>query len=213
MKPVSILTLRRLSQYLQLILDAQKEMQEYISATTLANATGVHMTQVRKDLASTGVVGVPKRGHKVDELALAISEFLNWNDSTEAFLVGAGNLGSALLGYRDIFETKGMKILAAFDNDPDLIGTKIHDVPVFAMEKFSNLAQRLHVHIGIVTVPPEAAQPVVDMMLDSGILAIWNFAPVQLATPEDIIVEDVDWYASLAVLSQRLAVKLMKKTE
>ncbi len=211
MKPVSILTLRRLSQYLQIILEAQKERQEYISATTLANMTGVHRTQVRKDLSSTGVVGVPKVGHKVNELALAISEFLNWNDSSEAFLVGAGNLGSAILGYREIFETKGMKILAAFDNNPDLIGTKIHDVPVFAMEKFGNLAQRLHVHIGIVTVPPEAAQPVVDMMLETGILAIWNFAPVQLVTPEDIIVEDVDLYASLAVLSQRLAVKLMKK--
>ena len=213
MKPVSILTLRRLSQYLQIILEAQKNKQEYISATVLSNLTGVHRTQVRKDLASTGVVGVPKLGHKVNVLAQAIGEFLNWNDTTEAFLVGAGNLGSALVGYRDIFETKGMKILAAFDTNPALIGTKIHDVPVFAMEKFSNLAQRLHVHIGILTVPPESAQRVADMMVQAGILAIWNFAPLQLAVPEYIIVENVDLYASLAVLSQRLAVKLMKQSE
>jgi len=204
MKPVSILTLRRLSQYLQIVLEADKEGQTTISATTLANRTGVHMTQVRKDLAITGVVGVPKVGHQVGALVQAIGDFLNWNDTTDAFLVGAGNLGSALLGYQETFATKGMRILAAFDSDPAKAGTHIHGIPVYPMEKFANLAQRLHIHIGILTVPPEVAQEVTNMMTAAGVQAVWNFTPAQLVTAPDIIVEDVDLFASLAVLSQRL---------
>jgi redox-sensing transcriptional repressor len=213
MKPISIITIKRLSQYLQLVLEAQKRGEERISATALAHLTGVHMTQVRKDLAITGVVGVPKVGHKVDALAEAIGDFLNWNDVTEAFLIGAGHLGEALLAYQEAFATKGMKILAAFDNNPDKVDTKVHGIPVYPVEKFANLAQRLHIHIGILTVPPEQAQATADLIIQSGIRAIWNFTPTQLVTGPKTIVENVDLFASLAVLSQRLATILKNPTE
>ena len=208
MKPVSILTLRRLSQYLERVLEAKKEGKANISATTLANLTGVHRTQVRKDLAVTGVVGVPKVGHKVDDLVVSIGDFLNWNDTTEAFLVGAGNLGSALLGFHMSFADKGLNILAAFDNDPAKAGTEVHGIPVYPLDKFSDLAKRLHIHIGILAVPPLVAQQVTNMMLEAGVLAVWNFTPAPLTVPEGIIVENVDLMASLAVLSHRLSERL-----
>ncbi|HOH97210.1 MAG TPA: redox-sensing transcriptional repressor Rex [Candidatus Cloacimonadota bacterium] len=204
---VPVLTLKRLPQYLELLYKFQRDGLAQISATRLAEITGVHMTQVRKDLALTGVVGVPKIGHKTSDLIQAIEEFLNWNDNTSCFLVGAGRLGTALLGYQELTK-KGLSILVAFDTNPDLIGTVQNGTRIYGLDRFANLSKRLHVRIGILTVPAEVAQTTAEMMIQNGIVAIWNFTPVHLNLPPDIIVEEVDMSASLAVLSRRLAEKL-----
>ena len=204
MDAIPILTLKRLPQYLEVLHELKREGHSVVSATKIASITGVHMTQVRKDLAYTGVVGVPKVGHGIDDLIKAIGVCLNWNDISTGFLVGVGHLGSALLGYDDL-PKMGLKIVAAFDNNPDKIGRKINDIPIIEMDKFGSLARRLRVYIGIITTPREHAQSVADLMISSGILAIWNFTTAHLTTPEDIIVENVDMTSSLAVLSRRLA--------
>jgi len=207
MEALPILTLKRLPQYLELLQQYQREGLVTVSATRLADETGVHMTQVRKDLAFTGVVGIPKVGHRVADLIVAIERCLNWNDSSSCFLVGVGHLGSALLGYQELVK-KGLSIVAAFDAAPELIGTTMHETKIYSLEKFRDLAHRLHIHIGILTTPAEVAQEVADLMISSGIVAIWNFTPIKLKVPAGIIVENVDMAASLAVLSRRLAERI-----
>jgi redox-sensing transcriptional repressor len=196
-------TLRRLPKYYHYLKRVQGTGQEIISATQMAEDLGIHHTQVRKDLAATGSQGKPKVGHRVDDLLVSIEAFLNWNNFSEAFLVGAGNLGSALLGYTD-FEKAGIRIVAAFDSSPAKVGRNIHGVEVFAMSQFEALAQERRIAIGIITVPADRAQQIAETMVRSGLQAIWNFAPITLDVPEETIVENVELYASLAIFSRKL---------
>jgi redox-sensing transcriptional repressor len=141
-----------------------------------------------------------------------VEQFLGWNNVNDAFLVGAGNLGSALLGYRK-FEQCGLKIVTAFDLDPSKISTRIHGKHVLPLDKLPNLAQRMHILIGIITVPAAEAQAVADLMVEGGIRAIWNFAPIRLRTREHVIVHNEDLHCSLATLSQKLFATLQSKPQ
>lgn len=118
-------------------------------------------------------------------------------------------MGRAILNY-DGFQKTGIKIVAAFDIDDKIIGTEIHDRPVFPLEKMQDLAERLHVRIGILSTPASSAQKVAEIMVESGIIGIWNFTPVKLELPEDVIIENVNIYPSLAVLSHRVGKVLSK---
>ncbi|HPF08401.1 MAG TPA: redox-sensing transcriptional repressor Rex [Candidatus Cloacimonadota bacterium] len=207
MEAIPLLTLKRLPQYLEALYRFKRAGLKMVSATKIAVFTDVHMTQVRKDLAYTGVVGTPKIGHRIDTLIQAIEQCLNWNDISSCFLVGGGHLGKALMGYSELSK-KGWRIIAAFDNNPELAGSYYQGIQIQPMSKFSNLLSRLHVHIGILTVPAEVAQTIADEMVANGILAIWNFTPTKLNVTEDIIVENIDMSSSLAVLSRRVAERL-----
>ncbi|HLO68006.1 MAG TPA: redox-sensing transcriptional repressor Rex [Holophaga sp.] len=202
--PVPIPTLRRLPRYYQFLSRLKGAGQDQVSAAHMAEVLGVHHTQVRKDLAMAGCQGRPKTGHKVAELMAAIEGFLHWDNHSEAFLVGVGSLGAALLKYRG-FERAGARIVAAFDADPAKAGTKVGDIPVLPMDKLPDLARRMHIAVGILTVPPEAAQATADLMASSGIRAIWNFAPVALEMPGDVVVENLELFTSLALLLRRLS--------
>lgn len=103
------------------------------------------------------------------------------------------------------FDRAGARIVAAFDADPAKAGMRVGDTPVLPIEKFSSLAERMHISVGILTVPSEAAQATADLMVDSGIRAIWNFAPVHLHLPDDVIVENLELFTSLAYLLRRLS--------
>ena len=207
MDAIPLLTLKRLPKYLDVLNRFKKAGLKMVSATKISVFTDVHMTQVRKDLSFTGVVGTPKIGHNIEQLIIAIENCLNWNDISSCFLVGVGHLGKALMGYQELHK-KGLRIIAAFDTNPALSDTYYQGIPIHSMEKFSNLLSRLHVHIGILTVPADAAQGIADQMVENGVLAIWNFTPAKLILPEDIIVENVDMSSSLAVLSRRIAERL-----
>lgn len=209
---IPVLTLKRLPQYLELLYGFEQEGQDTISATRLAELTGVHMTQVRKDIALTGVVGIPKVGHKIKDLIESIESCLNWKDLSSAFLVGVGRLGSSLLGYSEL-KRKGLNIIAGFDSDPAVAGTLVDGVIIHSMDKFADLCRRMKVHIGILTVPADQAQATAELMVESGILAIWNFTSTLLQLDEKIIVEDMDMSASLAVLSRRLSEKYESDSE
>ncbi|MDD3051723.1 MAG: redox-sensing transcriptional repressor Rex [Candidatus Cloacimonetes bacterium] len=202
--------IRRLPVYYRHLKVMESKGIEYTSTKELSQLTGVHDTQIRKDIALTGLQGTPRKGHVVTELIEAIEDFLNWKDTNSAFLVGVGNIGSALLNYNK-YEGAGLKVIAGFDNDPSKIGKEINEIRIFPLSRFSDLVKRMHIHIGIITVPGDYAQSVANLMVESGILAIWNFTPVKLKIPEDIIVENVDLYRGLGVISRRLAEKLTKK--
>ncbi len=206
LRPISEPTLRRLPRYLHLLrsLDVERQV---VSSTYIGQALGLDPVQVRKDIESTGLIGRPKVGYSIAALVGAIEATLGWNDAKRAFLVGAGNLGSALLGYPR-FERSGLDIVAAFDADPAKVGAEIHGKTVLPLDKLEPLALRMHVLIGIITVPAEHAQAIADQMLAGGMKAIWNFAPVELKVPEGIVVQNEDLYTGLASLSQRLSAQL-----
>ncbi|WP_316414098.1 redox-sensing transcriptional repressor Rex [Mesoterricola silvestris] len=201
---VPIPTLRRLPRYYQYLSRLKNAGQEQVSAAHMAEVLGVHHTQVRKDLAITGCQGRPKTGHKISELLTAIEGFLHWDSHSDAFLVGVGSLGTALMKYPG-FDKAGARIVAAFDHDPTKAGLRIGDTPVLPMEKFTSLAERMHIAVGILTVPSEAAQATADLMVGSGIRAIWNFAPVNLDVPDHVIVENLELFTSLALLLRKLS--------
>jgi redox-sensing transcriptional repressor len=120
-----------------------------------------------------------------------------------AFLVGAGSLGSALLHDSGLHHF-GLNIEAAFDINPATIGRKINDVEVFHIDQFRDLAQELKVIMGIITVPAENAQTVADLMVAWGIKAIWNFTPARIKVPDDIIVQNTTLYSNLAIIFNKL---------
>jgi len=203
-KQIPIPSLRRLPQYLRLLRAWQADGRMAVSCTHLAQALDLDLTQVRKDLALCGVPGRPKTGYVLSDLADGIDRFLGWDNTTEAFLIGAGNLGAALLGYQG-FARQGLSIIAAFDADPDKAGTRIAGKQVFPLSKLGNLAKRRHVQLGVLAVPAPAAAEAAAAMVEAGLRAIWNFTPVRLEVPSSVIVEDVDLAQSLAVLSHKLA--------
>jgi redox-sensing transcriptional repressor len=203
-RTVSEPTLKRLPLYHRYLKEQLRLGREAVSCTAIGEELKLDPTQVRKDLEAAGLAGRPRIGYATGQAVDGIEQFLGWKKVNEAFLVGAGSMGSALLGYRK-FEECGLKIVAAFDSDPAKAGRTIHGKKVLALEKLADLAQRMHVLIGIITVPATEAQAVADELVAGGIRAIWNFAPVRLRVPEHIIVHNEDLYCSLASLSQKVA--------
>jgi len=204
---VPLPTVRRLPMYFAQLQKAVQEGLTSVSSSQLATALALEPIQIRKDLEAIGVSGQPRVGFPVAELVAAIERFLGWDNATDAFIIGAGHLGTALAGYRG-FEKHGLNVVALFDNDPRKVGQTIHGKEVLHVDKLGNLASRLHVHIAILTVPAEVAASAAQLAIDAGIQAIWNFTPTKLTVPENVILERVDLAASLAVLSSKLAARL-----
>lgn len=197
---ISKQALRRLPYYLDYLKRRYSEGALTISATMVAADLKLNEVQVRKDLAAVSVTGgKPKTGYVTAELIHDLERFLGYNNTKEAILAGAGKLGQALLSYKE-FSRYGLNIVAAFDNNPELVDNS----RIFPEDKMQDLCSRLKVHIGIISVPPEAARKVCDEMVACGILAIWNFAPVHLIVPPNVIIQNENLAASLAVLSQNL---------
>jgi redox-sensing transcriptional repressor len=197
------MTIRRLPEYLRLLKVVDACGRQFISTTHIADELKYQPDQIRKDFSVTGIIGRPRAGYYVPALVKAIEEYLRWDNCTEAFLAGAGSLGGALLGYKG-FGEHGLDIVTAFDTDEAKIGQVMHGYQVMPLSKLPDLAKRMHVHMGIIAVPEDSAQQVADVMVASGIVGIWNFAPATLVVPEGVIVQNEDLASGLAVLSVRL---------
>jgi redox-sensing transcriptional repressor len=197
-------SLNRLPQYHHYLVERKAKGVNAVSCSVIGQDLNLVPVQVRKDLQYTGIVGKPKTGYSVPDLIVAIETFLGWNNVHEAFLVGAGNLGTALLGH-ERFSNFGLSIVAAFDTDPVKIGQWVHGKMVLPMDKLVDLARRMSIHLGIITAPAEHAQVIAEEMVAGGIQAIWNFAPLSLKVPPTVIVHNEDLYSSLASLSWKLA--------
>ena len=203
-KEISKAVLKRLPGYLSYL----KELDvQYISATSIAGALDMGEVQVRKDLAAVSDGGRPKIGYERIALMEDISSFLGYDNTTDAILVGAGKLGQALLGYSG-FDAYGLNILAAFDAAP--AATEMEGKPVMHISSLPDFCKRKNVLMGIITVPACAAQQVCDRLIESGIKAIWNFAPTHLEVPQGILVQNENMATSLAVLSMHLQAQIKK---
>lgn len=197
-------SLFRLAQYHHYLTGIRNRGVSRVSCSVIGRELNCVPVQVRKDLQYTGAIGKPKTGYGVAELIHFIETFLGWDHSNQAFLAGAGNLGTALLGH-ERFTYFGLRIVAAFDTDPLKIGSSIHGRTVLPIECLAELARRMEIYLGIITAPAEQAQTIADEMVKGGIQAIWNFAPIRLKLPSNVIIQSEDLYSSLAALSWKLA--------
>jgi len=200
----SLPTIKRLPAYLHVVEAALREGREYISGTVIAEELELEPIQVRKDLAITGIVGKPRIGFPVAKLTEAINRFLDWNNNHRAILVGAGHLGTALMGYPE-FRRHGMSILAAFDPAPAKVGSHINNIEVFRLELINDKIKELDIEMAILTVPSQHAQDMCDTIVRAGIRAIWNYTNVKLKVPKNVIVQKEDLSSGYAVLSVKMA--------
>lgn len=208
-KEVSKSVLKRLPGYLAYLKSIPDTGSPYISATALANALSMGEVQVRKDLAAVSDGGRPKIGYLRSSLIDDIEQFLGYDNTTDAVLIGAGKLGQALLGYSG-FDAYGLNILAAFDANPQLERSE-DGHPIYHIDELETFCRSNKVLMGIITVPAAYAQEVCDKLIDCGIKAIWNFAPTHLEVPSNILVQNENMATSLAVLSMHLQAQMKEK--
>ncbi|MDR2393796.1 MAG: redox-sensing transcriptional repressor Rex [Treponema sp.] len=197
-------SIRRLPAYLHLVRQAQREGLQYISGTAIAQELNLEPIQVRKDLSITHIMGKPKKGYSVASLIGAIEHFLSWDTTRRAVLIGAGNLGTALLGYQE-FQYHGLQVVAAFDVNPEKIGSRIHQVPVFSVETLEQEIPTRGVKTALLTVPSHAAQAITEILIRVGIEGIWNFTKAKLRVPDTMVVQKEDLssgYALFCVMMQ-----------
>ena len=150
--------------------------------------------------------GRPKIGYVRQALIDDIEQFLGYDNTTDAVLIGAGKLGQALLDYKG-FQEYGLNILAAFDTEPKMELTD-GGKPVYQLEELEGFCRKHKVLMGIITVPGDYAQEVADRLVNCGIKAIWSFAPVRLEVPANILVQQENMATSLAVLSMHLQAQI-----
>ena len=209
---IPIPTIKRFPSYIRYIKQYKENGVKNVSATILANDLRLNPIQVRKDLAFSGIEGKPKVGFDIDQLLEALIDTLGWNNSTDAVLIGAGNLGSALMGYKG-FENYGLRIVAAFDKKEDIVGKKIGNLEIQSLTKLEEYILLNGIGIAILTVPATQAQPTAELLVKCGIQAIWNFAPKDLSLPENIAVQRTDLATQFAVLSAKLRSNMIKETK
>ena len=176
--------INRLTMY-HFILEDMREDEKYVSSTKFANLLKIDNSQVRKDLKYLDNQGKCRVGYEVKELKRKIEECLGFKQTKDIFVVGAGNLGSALAKYES-FKDYGLNVLALFDKDSRKVGTTINGKEVFDISKVGNLASRLNVEAAILTVPREYAQGVANYLAGAGIKYIWNFTTCVLDLPKDV---------------------------
>lgn len=210
-KSISSKQLSRLPIYLKLLYSLKDKGIEKTSAPQIAKALQQNEEQVRKDLqVVSSHIGKPKSGRVVVDLIDDIETFLGYHDATSTIIVGVGHLGGAFMNYSG-FSEFGLNILAGFDVDENLVGGKINNKEIFHVDSLEEYIVNHQVHLAILVTPTDVAQNIANRLVKSGIKAIWNFVPIQLRVPEDVIVENVNLASSLAVLSHKLKLNLEKE--
>ncbi|MBI1246913.1 redox-sensing transcriptional repressor Rex [bacterium] len=197
---VSKAVVSRLSLYLRELSRLERAGIETTSSTKLGEMLGFSDAQVRKDLANFGQFGYPGVGYRCSELTSTIRQIMGTDQRWPVALVGVGNLGRALLGYRG-FANQGFNTVAAFDLDPKIVGTEIDGIPVFSLERVDKIVEEKSIQLAILAVPANAAQEVAQRLVAAGIRGILNFAAVTLRLPDEITVVGVDLAIEMEQLS------------
>ncbi|MBR3987901.1 MAG: redox-sensing transcriptional repressor Rex [Clostridia bacterium] len=200
---ISKATLGRIPGYLDFLRSLSPQKVPYISATTISKELNLGEVQVRKDLAMVSGAGKPRLGYEIEFLIERLEDCLGRNKITLAVLVGAGKLGRALLQY-DGFQQFGVKIAAAFDLREKTMSID-SATPILPMEQFDLFCKEHNICIGIITVGEGSAQQVCDRMVESGITAIWNFAPCKLQVPSGVLLQNEHLALSLAHLRNQMS--------
>ena len=203
MKLLNTPTMRRMPTYLHRLYQLRQNAVEWVSCAELAEYMDIPHIVVRKDIAMTGLRGNKRHGFRVNELIEAILRFVGWDKDISATLVGAGSLGTALLGFTD-FQSYNFRIESVFDSSKEKIGREIRGFKVYDLQE---IGERLATHIpkvGVICVPTAHAQEVADILVGLGIRYLWNFSNVCLTVPQDVIVQREVIAGGLAVLSAKI---------
>lgn len=198
----------RLSLYLRELQQLLLVNRNTISSTNLGRRLGLTAAQVRKDFAYFGQFGYPGIGYRCEELVGQIKKILGTDRVWNVALIGCGNLGQALLGYRG-FQKQGFRMVAAFDVAPEIVGRTIEDLQVYHLNELDRITKSLDIRLAILAVPSNSAHKVVDQLVEAGISGILNFAPVTLTLPKSVSVVGVD----LAMELEQLAFAVVKQGE
>ncbi len=206
-KNISMAVIRRLPKYHRYLGDLLDKDVQRISSKELSDIIGFTASQIRQDLNNFGGFGQQGYGYNVEALHKEIGNILGLNKVYNAVLVGAGNLGQAIANYAG-FRKAGFEIKALFDANPRMIGLKIRDFEVLDSENIESFVEENNIDIAILCIPKNGAQDIVNRLVKVGIKGVWNFAPIDLEVPKDVIVENVNLTESLFTLSY-----LMKENE
>jgi redox-sensing transcriptional repressor len=201
---VPVPTLERLATYLRFLIDLEQSRVNTISSAEVERQTGINAAQFRKDLSYFGEFGKPGVGYNVHDLQNRIARILKIDREQRIILVGAGNLGSALVGYPGLKEHR-FNLVAVFDNNYGKIGRPLWNLEILDVVRIPEVNAKLHARIAILAVPAGAAQNVAETLVGAGIHAILNFAPVLLRVPDYVFVRNVSFLQELAVLSYHLS--------
>lgn len=193
-------TLERLTTYFTILTDLKNREIETVSSTDVEERTGINAAQFRKDLSYFGEFGRPGIGYNVRELHIRIARILKLEKMQPVLLVGAGNLGSALVGYPAL-RAENFRIVAAFDNNPAKIGKHLWELEISSIADMVDINARFQAKLGIIAVPAPVAQQVAEQLVKAQVKNILNFAPTMLRLPPEVIVRNVDFVQELAVLS------------
>lgn len=199
--------IKRLPVYQRFLTELLDKEITRISSKELADRVGITASQLRQDLSWFGSFGQQGYGYRVEDLLREVNRILGLNRTHRMVLIGAGSLGRAILNYAN-FRRRGFTVTAAFDKDPRIIGEEINGILVRDITELDDFLKDNPAEIGVITTPAAAAQDITDRMVAAGIEGIWNFAPVSLAVPPEVIVEHVHLGESLLVLSLKLNQKV-----
>ena len=198
------LVLERLMRYYRLLSESTaRKRPQTITSAQIAEALDIDPTQVRKDFAAIGLLGMGRVGFDVCEVCRAIRIVLGFDQAHEAILIGTGHLGGALLAYSG-FARYGLKIVAAFDNDQRRIGSRIAGHTVKSMKAMTPFIRKHKIRLAILTTPVNVAQKLTDRLVTAGIKAIWNFTPTRLTVPSGVLVRNEHISIGLSVLAYHL---------
>jgi redox-sensing transcriptional repressor len=200
---VPLPALERLSTYIRCLMQLEHDGVLSVSSHEMETYTGVSAAQFRKDLSYFGEFGKRGIGYNVKDLRGRIAHLLQISEEQNVLLVGAGNLGSALIAYPG-WRAYHFRIAAVFDKDPHKIGRKIRHVPVYDIAQIAEVNQTVGAKMGILAIPAWEAQPVAEQLVAAGVQGIINFAPIRLQVPTNVIVREVCFICELAVLSYRI---------
>lgn len=197
-KGISMAVIKRLPKYHRYLNELMNNDVDRISSKELSERIGFTASQIRQDFNCFGDFGQQGYGYNVKELYNQISSILGLHKQYNTIIVGAGNIGQAIANYK--FDRLGFNLIGIFDANPKLAGIKIRDVAIEDIDEIKNFLSINSVDVGFICVPRTNAQRVCDELVNNGIKAIWNFAPVDLNVPEDVIVENVHLSESLLTL-------------
>jgi redox-sensing transcriptional repressor len=200
MPRISESTVRRLSHYYRVLEEVEAEGKRLISSHRLAEREGITSAQVRKDLSTFGSFGRRGLGYNVSHLREQIRAILGLDRRWRVALVGAGNIGAALLAYRG-FARQGFDVVAVFDRDAHRVGQRLGDLVVRDIGDLKAVADELRPDMGVIATPLRAAQDVADALVAAGVRGILNFAPRKLFVPAGVALRNVDMTVELESLS------------
>ena len=197
---ISVAVIKRLPKYYRYLELIGDKGIIRVSSQELSKITGLTASQIRQDLNHFGAFGQQGYGYNVEELKIELEKIMGVDKPYNVVIIGFGNIGSALLNYSG-FKKKGFKVVGIFDNSPEIIGNKANDVVIKDVSELEEVVTREKVDIAILAIPAIPAQEITDKLVACGIKGIWNFAPIDLKLPRNVVLENVHLDGSLLTLT------------